>query len=74
MVAGRERSRAALRRGPLPGAAPSRNEVLRAHVVWLAAWARDLPPRRRKLLIGIGLFLHFDLIAGIAAVTMGTHF
>jgi len=74
MVAGRERSWAALRRGPLPGAELSRIAVLSSHGEWLQAWGRDFVQRRRKLLIGLGLFLLFDLIAGIAAVTMGTHF
>ncbi len=64
---GAARSRAAASRNGAP-AAPVRP-------AWSpAAWFAGLPARRRKLIIGIGLFLLFDLIAGLAAVTMGTHF
>lgn len=74
MAEGAQRSRAARRGEPLPEGAPSRLAVWGAHGGWLRTRALDLWQRRKPLIIGIGLFLLFDLIAALAAVTMGTHF
>jgi hypothetical protein len=65
-AAGAERPGLRVRR--IPAAAPG------VPAGRLAAWYASLPPVRRKLLVGLLLFLLFDLIAGLAAVTMGTHF
>jgi hypothetical protein len=71
---GAARSRAAAgREAEERGVAP-RVEVWRAHGGWLRTRLRDLWVRRRRLIIGLGLFLLFDLLAAVAAATMGTHF
>jgi hypothetical protein len=77
LALGAARSRAAVDRPDELARIHPRGRVLRdtdgqGHP--LVAWFRALPPERRKVVIGIGLFLLFDLIAGLAAVTMGTHF
>lgn len=74
LAEGAARSRAAHRGGPPPQGPPSRRARWNAHGGWFRTRARDIWERRKRFIIGLGLFLLFDLIAALAAVTMGTHF
>lgn len=74
LAEGTQRSRDAAAGVPAAAYVPPRVALWAAHGGWLRTRARDLWERRKRLIIGLGLFLLFDLIAALAAVTMGTHF
>ena len=74
MTEGARRSADAFRAAPTLPDGVGAGSHRRAARAWAVEHLPRLWVRHRRLIIGIGLFLLFDLVALIAATTMGTHF